>query len=226
MEGSDLAERAFILPIPTPKASERPGEEGNSGMMLKAAVPVLDGTGRLLGVLYGGMLLNRNYQIVDKVRDLLYGEGRYNGKEMGTATIFLGGLRISTNVRNEHGDRAIGTRVSDEVYEAVIRKGQLWEDRAFVVNDWYITAYEPIRDISGKIVGILYVGMLEAPYIDFAEQGGLQLLRHRCPGRFLRSPALFLHHHRNHSAAAGDGLGHAENRRRGLIPGTPHFLQR
>jgi two-component system NtrC family sensor kinase len=165
-EGIDLAERAFILPIPTPKASEHPVEEGNYGMLLKAAVPVLDGTGRLLGVLYGGMLLNRNYEIVDKVRGLLYGEGRYDGKEMGTATIFLGGLRISTNVRNEHGDRAIGTRVSDEVYEAVIRKGQLWEDRAFVVNDWYITAYEPLRDISGKIVGILYVGMLEAPYID------------------------------------------------------------
>lgn len=165
-EGIDLAERAFILPIPTPKASEHPIEEGNYGMMLKAAVPVLDGMGRLLGVLYGGMLLNRNYEIVDKVRGLLYGEGRYDGKEMGTATIFLGGLRISTNVRNEHGDRAIGTRVSDEVYEAVIRKGQLWEDRAFVVNEWYITAYEPLRDISGKIVGILYVGMLEAPYID------------------------------------------------------------
>ena len=166
LEGSDLAERALILPIPTPKATVRPGEEGNYGMMLKAAVPVLDGTGRLLGVLYGGVLLNRNYQIVDKVRALLYGEGRYEGREMGTATIFLGGLRISTNVRSENGDRAIGTRVSDEVYEAVIQKGQLWEDRAFVVNDWYITAYEPIRDIGGKIVGILYVGMLEAPYID------------------------------------------------------------
>ena len=165
-EGSDLAERAFIVPIPTPKASERPVEEGDYGMLLKAAVPVLDGTGRLLGALYGGVLLNRNYEIVDKVRGLLYGEGRYDGKEMGTATIFLGGLRISTNVRNEHGDRAIGTRVSDEVYEAVIRKGQLWEDRAFVVNDWYITAYEPIRDLTGKIVGILYVGMLEVPYID------------------------------------------------------------
>jgi two-component system NtrC family sensor kinase len=135
-------------------------------MMLKAAVPVLDDSGGLLGVLYGGVLLNRNYQIVDKVRALLYGEGRYKGKDMGTATIFLGGLRISTNVRNEKGERAIGTRVSEEVYEAVIEKGKLWEDRAFVVKDWYITAYEPIRDVTGKIVGILYVGMLEAPYID------------------------------------------------------------
>ncbi len=48
----------------------------------------------------------------------------------------------------------------------MIEKGQVWLDRAFVVHDWYITGYEPIRDITGKIVGILYVGMLEAPYVD------------------------------------------------------------
>jgi two-component system, NtrC family, sensor kinase len=119
-----------------------------------------------MGVLYGGLLLNRNYQIVDKIRDLLYGEGKYKGQEMGTATIFQNGVRISTNVRNEQGERAVGTRVSHEVYEAVMQKGNLWQDRAFVVKDWYITAYEPIRDLTGTIVGILYVGMLEAPYTD------------------------------------------------------------
>ncbi|MCX5905740.1 MAG: cache domain-containing protein, partial [Deltaproteobacteria bacterium] len=137
-----------------------------SGMMLKAAAPVFTDTGRLLGVLYGGILLNRNYPIVDNVRDLLYGKGRYKEKEMGTSTIFMGNLRIATNVRNERGERAIGTQVSEEVFAAVIQKGQLWLDRAFVVKDWYITAYEPIRDITGRIIGMLYVGMLEAPYVD------------------------------------------------------------
>ncbi len=165
-EGSDLAERAFTLFVPTPKAKEIPTDRETSGMMLKAAVPVWNDSGRLSGVLYGGMLLNRNYQIVDKVRDLLYGEGRYKGKELGTATIFQGDLRISTNVRDEKGERAIGTRISEEVYQAVIERGQVWLDRAFVVHDWYITGYEPIRDITGKIVGILYVGTLEAPYVD------------------------------------------------------------
>ncbi len=165
-EGSDLAERAFTLFVPTPKAREVPADRETSGMMLKAAVPVWNDSGRVVGILYGGMLLNRNYQIVDKVRDLLYGQGRYHGKEMGTATIFQGDWRISTNVRDENGDRAIGTRVSKEVYQAVIENGQVWLDRAFVVRDWYITGYEPIRDFTGKIVGILYVGMLEAPYVD------------------------------------------------------------
>ncbi len=166
LEGSDLADRAFMLLVSTPKAQNPGGDRETSGMMLKAAVPVLDGSGRAMGVLYGGLLLNRNYQIVDKVRDLLYGAGKYKGREMGTATIFQNGVRISTNVRNEQGERAIGTRVSDEVYEAVLKKGKLWEDRAFVVKDWYITAYEPIQDMTGKTVGILYVGMLEAPYTD------------------------------------------------------------
>ncbi len=165
-EGSHLAERAFIRIVARPQAKGNREDRETSGMMLKAAVPIRDVSGRILGVLYGGTLLNHNYQIVDKVRGLLYGERRYKGKEMGTATIFLGGIRISTNVLNEKGERAVGTRVSEEVYDAVIRKGQRWVDRAFVVKDWHITAYEPIRDLGGKIVGILYVGILEAPYID------------------------------------------------------------
>jgi two-component system NtrC family sensor kinase len=169
-EGSDLAERAFTLFVPTPKARGITAERETSGMMLKAAVPVRNDSGRLIGVLYGGMLLNRNYQIVDQVRDLLYGGGRYQGKEMGTATIFQGDLRISTNVRDEKGARAIGTRVSDEVYRAVIEKGEVWLDRAFVVHDWYITGYDPIRDITGSIVGMLYVGMLEAPHTNIRDK--------------------------------------------------------
>ena len=174
-ERNDLAERAFTLFVPTPKAKEVPVDRQTSGMMLKAACPVWDGSGRLMGVLYGGVLLNRDFQIVDKVRDLLYGEGRYKGKEMGTATIFQGDLRISTNVLDEKGQRAIGTRVSEEVYQAVLEKGELWLDRAFVVHDWYLTGYQPIKDITGKIVGILYVGMLEAPYVDPLHVWGFQV---------------------------------------------------
>jgi two-component system, NtrC family, sensor kinase len=116
-------------------------------MMLKAAAPVWNESGGLAGILYGGVLLNRNYQIVDKVRHLLYGEGRYKGKKMGTTTIFQGDLCIATNVRDENGGRAVGTRVSEEVYRTVVQQGQTWLDRAFVVHDWYITGYEPIRDL-------------------------------------------------------------------------------
>jgi len=165
-EGEDLAEKAYLEFIYTPKAAARPEDKETSGMMLKAAAPFKDESGTLLGVLYGGILLNRNYEIVDRVKEIVYKGEKYKGRDKGTATIFQHDLRISTNVPNENGQRAIGTRVSKEVNNAVLVEGLPWIDRAFVVNHWYITAYEPIKNINEEIIGILYVGMLEKPYID------------------------------------------------------------
>jgi len=165
-EGEDLADQASIEFIQTPKAAPRPENKETSGFMLKAAASVLDERGTLLGVLYGGILLNRNYEIVDRVKEIVYKGEKYKGRDKGTATIFQHDLRISTNVPNEKGERAIGTRVSKEVNDAVLVEGKAWIDRAFVVDKWYITAYEPIKNIENEIIGILYVGMLERPYID------------------------------------------------------------
>jgi two-component system NtrC family sensor kinase len=169
-EGDDLAEQAYMEFIPTPKAAPRLENEETSGLMLKAAAPITDEKQGVLGVLYGGVLLNRNYEIVDRVKETVFKGEKYKGRETGTATIFQGDLRISTNVTNEQGQRAIGTRLSAEVKKAVLDEGRAWNDRAFVVRDWYITAYEPIRDAVGKIIGILYVGTLEKPYIDTANR--------------------------------------------------------
>src|SRR3546814_6114436 len=72
--------------------------------------------------------------------------------------------RISTNVRRVEGRRALGTRVSSIVRSTVLGKGETWLDRAFVVNDWYISGYEPIVDSRGQRIGMLYVGFLDAPF--------------------------------------------------------------
>ncbi len=165
-EGQALAERAHLEIIPTPKAAPRTAGHEENGMILKAASPVIDENGETIGVLYGGILLNRNYEIVDRVKEIVYKGEKYKGAEIGTVTIFEHDLRISTNVKKENGERAIGTQVSSEVSQAVLKEGRTWLDRAFVVNDWYIAAYEPIRNIEGEIIGILYVGMLEKPYKD------------------------------------------------------------
>jgi two-component system NtrC family sensor kinase len=138
--------------------------------VLKSAYPVIDFNGDLLGVITGGVLLNRNYEIVDQIKNIVFKDATYKGKEIGTATIFMGDLRISTNVLDKEGNRAIGTRVMKEVYGQVFEKGIPWIQRAFVVDDWYITAYEPIRDIQENIVGILYVGMLESKYALMKEK--------------------------------------------------------
>jgi len=168
-EGLDFADQAHIEFIPTPKAKPSLEIEQTSGMMIKAAAPVFY-DGSVVGVLYGGNLLNRNYEIVDRVKDTVYRGVKYKGKDIGTATIFQGDLRISTNVEGEDGSRAIGTRVSEEVYEQVLVKGLPWIDRAFVVNNWYIAAYEPIKNIEAKVIGVLYVGILEEKFMDMRKR--------------------------------------------------------
>ncbi|MBE9474418.1 MAG: cache domain-containing protein [Chloroflexi bacterium] len=164
-----LAKKAYFSFIDTPLAREREETEETAGMMLKAASPVFDDQNNLIGILYGGTLINRNFDIVDKVKETVYEEVQYEGKDIGTATIFQDDVRISTNVKNEDGSRALGTRVTEEVYNQVVNEGEPWIGRAYVVNDWYITAYEPIRDVANKIIGILYVGVLEEKYNDIQQ---------------------------------------------------------
>jgi len=174
-ESPELADRARIGLLPTPRAAPRAEEEETSGMALAAAIPIFE-EGDVIGVIYGGVLLNRNQTIVDTVRDTVFQQEIYKGRTIGTATIFFNDLRISTNVMTPDGKRAIGTRVSQEVKEHVLTKGKRWTDRAFVVSDWYITAYEPIEDIFGERVGMLYVGVLEAKYVDMRQKALLILI--------------------------------------------------
>ena len=166
MEGSALAQQATIEILPTPKAKyQRSGKE-KSGMLVAAATPVFDDDQNLIGIIYGAKLLNRDYGQVDKIKNTVFQDEKYKGKDIGTATIFQGDLRISTNVMNQDGSRAIGTLIAKDVYEAVLERGERWIARAFVVNDWYITAYEPIKNAEGEIIGILYVGILEQKFTD------------------------------------------------------------
>jgi len=181
-EGVDLVEQAYVKFVATPKAKPSARTEETSGMMIKAAAAVRGYDGSLIGVLYGGKLLNRNYELVDKVKETVYQGTKYKGKDIGTATIFQGDLRVSTNVKREDGSRAIGTRVSKKVYEQVVEKGLAWIDRAFVVNNWYISAYEPIKNTKGDIIGVLYVGVLEEKFTDMRARAVAVFLGITCGG--------------------------------------------
>lgn len=166
----DFAGKRSIPVKDTPMAGPTEREVLDNVMVKEYAVPVMNGRGQVDGVFYGGRVVNRDYTFVDRIRDLVYGRELYRGKPVGTVTIFQDDVRISTNVPDESGQRAIGTRVSSQVYEKVVKEGQVWHDRAFVVTDWYKTAYEPIKNIQGEVIGILYVGTLEQPFYDMARQ--------------------------------------------------------
>jgi two-component system NtrC family sensor kinase len=165
-EGADLAAKARIDLVDTRGAPPWEEKTRSDGMAAAAAVPILDSQGRLLAVLYGGELLNRRYEIINAIKNQVFPADVYQGKDIGTVTIFQGDLRIATNVTLEDDSPAVGTRLSAEVAEEVLNRGATWAARAFVVRDWYITAYEPILDPDGRIIGAMYIGLLEAPFLD------------------------------------------------------------
>jgi two-component system, NtrC family, sensor kinase len=175
-EAPDLPEVAEIQLVETQGARPRDETVETDGLVLLAAAPVVDQGGNVIGALYGGQLLTRRYGIVDGIKDTVFGGAQYDGRSIGTSTIFLDDVRIATNVLNEDGSRAIGTRVSEEVYDKVVLGGERWVGRAYVVNDWYISAYDPIRDHDGTVVGMLYVGTLEKPYVDLRVNTSLVFL--------------------------------------------------
>ncbi|AZV30887.1 hypothetical protein CU110_05170 [Cobetia sp. ICG0124] len=160
-----LAERARLALRRTPHAQPSARREETRGMLLRALVPIMDSRGTLVGVLDAGRLLNRDPNLVDEIRDLLYGPGTLPLDGTGTITLFLDDVRIATNVTDSTGERALGTQASLEVTRQVIGEGQRYVNRAFVVRDWFVAAYAPLDSLDGQRIGMIYAGYPQAPYV-------------------------------------------------------------
>ncbi|MCW5662240.1 MAG: cache domain-containing protein [Piscinibacter sp.] len=163
-----LQARVAVPLVPTRNAAPTARTQEDRAMVVLAGAPVVAPDGRLLAHVQAGVLLNRNLPFIDHINAIVYPEGSLPFGSRGTATLFLDDVRISTNVRlfgAEAGHRAIGTRVSQTVRDAVLGRGHTWLDRAFVVSDWYVSGYLPLADGAGQRVGMLYVGYLEQPFM-------------------------------------------------------------
>ncbi|MGS5086028.1 sensor histidine kinase [Hydrogenophaga sp. A37] len=159
-----LLPRLHIPLVPTRNAAPDARRIEDRAMVVLSLQPVLGANDQPLALLVGGVLLNQNLDFIDHINRIVYPEGALPFGSVGTATLFLDDVRITTNVRLFQDQRAIGTRVSQAVRERVLGGGQTWLDRAFVVNDWYVSAYDPLLDAAGERVGMLYVGFLESPF--------------------------------------------------------------
>ncbi len=101
---------------------------------------------------HDGELFHESNEFVDGLAELIGG----------TVTIFQqidsGFVRISTNVRLADGERATNTYIPNDspVAESIL-KGETYFGRAIVVDEWYMTAYDPIKR-NDEVTGILYVG--------------------------------------------------------------------
>lgn len=110
-------------------------------------------------------VVNDDFEVVDLVRNLVGG----------TATIFqvyddTYAVRVSTNVKEQDGTRAVGTRLKEEVFDVTVREGETYYGKRDLFGIDYVTAYEPIKNEEGKVIGILYVGTEEQETLDVVKQ--------------------------------------------------------
>lgn len=97
----------------------------------------------------GNTLINNDSYFVDNIKDL-----------SGTiATVFLGDVRIATNVLNDDGSRAIGTKVSDNVAQLVLKEGKDYIGEADILGTTYNVKYIPIKNDNNEIIGMWFVGV-------------------------------------------------------------------
>lgn len=156
LDAVGLASRLRMSAKETPRGTIVEGEE-DGALSIVSVAPVQG------GVLVGVRVLKLQHELVDSVV----------AKVGGTATVFQGGVRISTTVLNAEGERAIGTVVSDEVRRATLERGEPFSGEAFVVNRAYLTSYQPLRDSQGSVLGMLFVGVDRAPYTAATRAFGL-----------------------------------------------------
>ncbi|QOX79903.1 PAS domain S-box protein [Trichlorobacter lovleyi] len=111
-------------------------------------------------LLIGSYEVNGNYELPDKVK-AIFG---------GTATIFMGDTRVSTNVPRDDGSRAVGTKLVGPAYEAVLRHGVPYRGEVAILGKPYLTAYDPIRNTRGEVIGVLYVGVEKGIFLHHFNQ--------------------------------------------------------
>ncbi|PZU83542.1 MAG: hypothetical protein DI527_23810, partial [Chelatococcus sp.] len=116
--------------------------------------PRLDGE-RLL---YGSDVINGDFTAVDKVKALAGS----------TATVFMGDIRVATNVQKPDGSRAVGTKLAPgPAYDAVFKQKTRYSGTADILGESYFTIYEPIvQKADGKVIGVLYVGVKQAEFMS------------------------------------------------------------
>ena len=103
----------------------------------------------------GDHRLNGDVVAVDRVKTLVGG----------TATVFAGDQRVATNVTKPDGSRATGTSLArGPVYDAVLGRGEPYRGEAKILGRPFFVAYDPIKDTSGQVIGVLYVGVPQADY--------------------------------------------------------------
>ncbi|MCS3901616.1 cache domain-containing protein, partial [Methanococcus voltae] len=138
--------------------------EGVSEGIGLASISEISDDGQVIGYLLMVRILNNNVELVDKIKSI-------TGNEV---TIFMDDIRISTSILKD-GARFVGTKSSGDVY-AETRAGNAYDGEANINNEDYVTIYEPLYDLDGKYIGMLFVGTPKSALTGLMNQLMIQTL--------------------------------------------------
>ncbi|MCP2223982.1 MAG: methyl-accepting chemotaxis protein [Pseudomonas sp.] len=125
----------------------------SAGLSVHPDEPVAVAGTQTPGLHLGSEVLNNNFKEVDEFKQMT----------AGVATVFVRSgedfIRVSTSLTKQDGNRAIGTLL-DHAHPAYARlmAGQSYVGRALLFDRSYMTQYTPVRDSSGKVIAVLFVG--------------------------------------------------------------------
>ncbi|MDD5567500.1 MAG: ATP-binding protein [Patescibacteria group bacterium] len=150
----ELAKKALINRIPTEKSKQgwRTQEDEHDGLVMAAGAVIIN-DGEVVGAIIGGALLNNNNEILDRLVQ--------RGK--GIASLYLYDARAATTQQYQNiNKRAIGTLASEEIVNTVYITQKDFSGRAFELDEWYLVAYQPIRNFENEVIGSIARGIPES----------------------------------------------------------------
>ncbi|MEK6679872.1 MAG: ATP-binding protein [Nitrospirota bacterium] len=161
-EDKRLAEQAHIKAVKGVEKDEynRKNMDEESGMMTIVAVPIIDKSDRVIGAIVAGDLLNNDSYFSDAL------EERFPGL---MATIAHDGMRISTNIKEGEGIRAVGTLLPQKVMDSI----NMWREytgKTYLLDKEYFTAFHPIKNNKGEVIGSIFVGLPEKAFTEIRRE--------------------------------------------------------
>jgi len=146
-----------------PSLGQRIGKPRDGvGMVIEAAFPVVIEK-KIAAVVYGGMVLNNNNLIADRIADRLFKGGVYARKPIGYVTIYQGPWAVSTTLKGDKGLPLVGSQAGEEIQANILDRGGSEITEEIQLETVYLTAVEPLRDYQGKIVGAIQVATQKKP---------------------------------------------------------------
>lgn len=135
------------------------------GLLINASAHFPLAVGRTDAILVGGILLNRNFPLIEHMREIIYPLGALPGESDGMTSIYVDDVSIAISRQRAQGQRAVGTRPEPEVREQVIGRGEPWLGSLEFGGQSYVAGFEPIVDGEGRRIGMIGAGFPVAPYV-------------------------------------------------------------